>query len=107
MKNDPPARERSFMKVNSDAHMLPYGQQSAECRSGHVTSVPAEATHPVAAGAAEWESNFPSHSFSFPRATTGASTETLKFASGLIKTITTTNNDNNNNISLCVGLMKF
>lgn len=39
---------KNFTKVNSDTHMLPYGQQSAKCRSGHVTSVPAEATHAAA-----------------------------------------------------------
>lgn len=53
---------RSFMKVNSDAHMLPYGQQSAERRSSRVTSVPAEAAHPCGSRSRWMGKQFP---FSF------------------------------------------
>ena len=40
------SRQTRALWVNSAAHMLPYGQQRAECRSGHASSVPAEALLP-------------------------------------------------------------
>lgn len=63
-----------FGVVNFSTHMQPYGQQSAESRSGRVTSVPAEALYPGGSTNRSMGKPIslpiPPHSSPFPQATT-------------------------------------